>query len=348
VTSPFVSYAQNHEDVVLARALRPDRRIGSWIDVGAGDPVTDSVTAAFSERGWSGINVEPLPAEHAALCAQRPADNNLPVALGREPGSTKLYEGPASNRGSSTTVPELAEAYIESGEEFTPIDVPVRTLAEITMQSAIGEVDFLKIDVEGAEADVLAGADWSSFRPRIVVVEATIPNTAIPNHEAWEGILLDVGYEFALFDGLNRFYVHANEPDLRDVVATPANVLDDYVPYEWARRVDEAARWAEVLEARLAECTAWAQDLERARAEAGRSVRFALDRAAITEEVAMDLRDDLAAAQLTTARALADAGLALDRAHRCEAELRALMDTRLLRHTAQLRRAYGVLRKLLS
>ena len=48
---PFVSYAQNHEDVVLARALHPDDRTGFWVDVGAGDPVVDSVTAAFAERG---------------------------------------------------------------------------------------------------------------------------------------------------------------------------------------------------------------------------------------------------------------------------------------------------------
>ena len=48
---PFVSYAQNREDVVLARALRADDRRGFWVDVGAGDPVLDSVTAAFAERG---------------------------------------------------------------------------------------------------------------------------------------------------------------------------------------------------------------------------------------------------------------------------------------------------------
>ena len=79
---PFVSYAQNQEDVVLARALHPDDRRGFWVDVGAGDPVLDSVTAAFAERGWRGVNVEPLPREHERLCAARPADTNLRVALG--------------------------------------------------------------------------------------------------------------------------------------------------------------------------------------------------------------------------------------------------------------------------
>ena len=91
---PFVSYAQNREDVVLARALRPDDRRGFWVDVGAGDPILDSVTAAFAERGWRGVNVEPLPREHQRLCAARPADTNLRVALGARAGLGKLFVEP--------------------------------------------------------------------------------------------------------------------------------------------------------------------------------------------------------------------------------------------------------------
>jgi hypothetical protein len=55
---PFISYGQNSEDVVLWRALR-DIGTGFYVDVGAGDPKEDSVTHAFYERGWSGINIEP-------------------------------------------------------------------------------------------------------------------------------------------------------------------------------------------------------------------------------------------------------------------------------------------------
>ena len=95
---PFVSYAQNQEDVVLARALRPDDREGFWVDVGAGDPVLDSVTAAFAERGWRGVNVEPLPREHERLCAARPADTNLRVALGATAGQGNLFVEPTEKR----------------------------------------------------------------------------------------------------------------------------------------------------------------------------------------------------------------------------------------------------------
>ena len=58
VTSRFVSYAQNFEDVILWRALH-DVTPGFYIDIGANSPTIDSVTKAFYERGWRGINVEP-------------------------------------------------------------------------------------------------------------------------------------------------------------------------------------------------------------------------------------------------------------------------------------------------
>ena len=307
---PFVSYAQNQEDVVLARALRPDDRGGFWVDVGAGDPVLDSVTAAFAERGWRGVNVEPLPREHERLCAARPADTNLRVALGATAGLGKLFVEPAEkreragpdapiDRGASTMVPELAERYRADGQEFTPIEVPIWTLAQVVADHVPGPVEFLKVDVEGFEREVLAGADWSSFRPRVVVMEATVPKSDEPAHEGWEPMLFEVGYRFAMFDGLNRFYAHSDEPGLLRALAIPANVFDDFVPYAWAHQVDQA--------------------LQRARS----------------------LEDALTAARLRSTRALADS-------HRVRAELHALRAARTFRYTASLRNVYATLRRVFS
>ncbi len=114
-----------------------------------------------------------------------------------------------------------------------------------------GPVDFLKVDVEGFEREVLAGADWYSFRPRVVVMEATVPKSDEPAHEAWEPTLLEAGYRLALFDGLNRFYARADEPALLQTLAIPANVLDDFVPYVWTHQVDQAQQWAHSLEEAL-------------------------------------------------------------------------------------------------
>jgi FkbM family methyltransferase len=334
----FVSYAQNQEDVVLARALHPDNRGGFWVDVGAGDPVLDSVTAAFAERGWRGVNVEPLPREHERLCAARPADTNLRVALGARAGVGKLFVEPAEkpergdpdapiDRGASTMVPELAERYRADGQEFTAIEVPIWTLAQVVADHVRGPVDFLKVDVEGFEREVLAGADWSSFRPRVVVMEATVPKSDEPAHEAWEPMLLEAGYRFALFDGLNRFYVHADEPALLQTLAIPANVFDDFVPYAWAHQVDQAQQWAHSLEDALThaqqERDQLYEDVRRARATG----RYEHNQAGVAAE--------------STVRALAET-------HRVRTELHALRATRTFRYTASLRNIYATLRHVFS
>lgn len=80
--SKFVSYAQNCEDVILWRALRHVEH-GFYIDAGANDPDMDSVTKAFYERGWRGINIEPIEEWHERLKAHRPQILILHLPLAR-------------------------------------------------------------------------------------------------------------------------------------------------------------------------------------------------------------------------------------------------------------------------
>jgi FkbM family methyltransferase len=335
----FVSYAQNHEDVVLARALRPDDRPGVYVDVGAGHPIIDSVTCAFAERGWSGVNIEPLTREHEMLCVARPRDVNLNVALGSVPGVGKLYEAPAENRGSSTMVPEYADRYAAAGDEFVPVEVRVRTLAQVTDEHVSGPVDLLKIDVEGYEREVLLGGDWEWSRPRIVVVEATMPNTTRPAYEAWEPLLLDAGYRCALFDGLNRFYAQADDPDALEALATPANVLDDFVPFEWVDQLASASTYAAEIERLLREC-------EERLGVVARRARLSESELAIAQDALAELNDALAATERRTAHAVAARADLAGLVNALQDELDAMRQTRVFRHTAVLRGYYARVRRL--
>ena len=228
---PLTSYAQNREDVLLARAFQPWQKTGFWIDVGAGHPREGSVTALFSDFGWRGLNIEPLEAEYALLCRDRPNDINVKVAVGSTAGSAVLYAGPPENRGMSTLVKEYGEALLETG--FEKIVVPVVTLEQLVSEYIHGSVDFLKIDVEGYEASVLEGVDLRALRPTVIMVEATKPGTSTPSHEVWEPLIIRQGYRFALFDGLNRIYVsELADPSFLAALSTPVNVLDEYLLYE--------------------------------------------------------------------------------------------------------------------
>ena len=227
--SPLISYAQNGEDIVLARALKPWERKGFWVDCGAGHPKYDSVTKLFSQFGWTGINIEPLDEEFTLLTQDRPLDVNIQCLLGEQEGIGSIFAGPAENRGSSTTDPKLVERYAKDfGQTFHESQVPVRTLRDILRDDQFPAIDFLKIDVEGAEVEVLRGIDLFTCKPKILVIEATQPNSNELVHELWEDRVLSSGYICALFDGLNRFYVQTNDSESFKLLAAPANVLDDY------------------------------------------------------------------------------------------------------------------------
>ena len=260
MVGPFVSYAQNAEDVVLARGLKPDDQPGFWIDVGANHPLSDSVTAAFSSAagGASTSNRSPTCTLH--LPRGRPRDINLRVALADRPGRSTLFAGPGAFRGNATLESDQAEAWRADGIEMTEIEVEVMTLGAVVDDYVPGPVDFLKVDVEGTERAVLGGVDWHTFRPRVVLVEATEPNSTVQSHGSWEPILTDAGYRFVLFDGLNRFYVRDDEAELAEALSVPANPLDDYVDHRLLHALDDC----DALQAELA---AVRSELDAARGE---------------------------------------------------------------------------------
>ena len=222
----IVSYAQNFEDVMLWRALGHVRE-GFWIDIGAADPDRLSVTRAFSERGWRGVNVEPVLPQYARLCNARPRDINLNMAAGAAPGRVTFHRIGAT--GLSTLDAGIAEAHRSRGWHVETQTVAVVTLADICRRHVRGEVHFLKIDVEGAEAEVLRGADFEACRPWIVLVESIRPDTGESSHAAWEGRLLAYGYRFVWFDALNRFYVAEERlDDMAKHFVLPPNVHDGF------------------------------------------------------------------------------------------------------------------------
>jgi FkbM family methyltransferase len=235
----FVSYAQNGEDVLLFRVLSEVGR-GFYIDVGAQGPTGDSVTRAFYERGWRGINIEPTETDFAALAEARPGDVNLNVAVADQAGERTFFEIPGT--GLATLDAGLAERHRGAGFAVNARTVPVRTLSDICDELRVTEVHFLKIDVEGAEKAVLQGFDLARYRPWVVLVEATEPNSTVPTHQDWEPLLTGRGYLFACFDGLNRYYVAGERRALLSAFAAPPNVFDRYVRHSEWQAVQSARR----------------------------------------------------------------------------------------------------------
>jgi len=236
---PWLSYAQNAEDVRLRRAFEGQPK-GFYIDVGANHPINDSVTKHFYDIGWTGINVEPSPEPYELIVKHRTRDINLNVGCSDSDGSLTLHVGRGRATGMSTMTDGEAAVHRSKGFEFDVITVPVTTLASIcTEHVGDRQIDFLSIDVEGHERAVLEGADFSRFRPRVVVIEATRPNTNEPTHQDREHLIVRHDYEFVVFDGLNRYYVRREDAGLGPKIALAPNVFDDFAPYRYQRQIDE-------------------------------------------------------------------------------------------------------------
>lgn len=235
---PFISYAQHGEDVLLWRALG-HLGFGCYVDVGAHDPVHLSTTKLFYDRGWTGINIEPSPDHFRALAAQRRRDVNLQCAVGDHVGMIPFFEIPGS--GLSTTDRDVVESHRKADWTTQVLEVPLRTLSSIVTEHPLPAVHFLKVDVEGTEESVLRGTDFTTFRPWIVVVEATMPLTKERSDQPLAALLHAADYVFAYFDGINSFFVAEEHRDLLRHFDRPVSPLDGHVLYS---AVESAARIA--------------------------------------------------------------------------------------------------------
>jgi FkbM family methyltransferase len=233
-----VSYAQRLEDYHLARVFE-GWPAGTYVDVGGGHPVADNVTFHFYLAGWRGLVVEPQ-AHLADLYPHiRPRDVIAKTLVGRTVGEIEFFEV-AGLHGFSTSVAEHAQSAKALGAAVKPVRRPITTLSALCRASGISSIDVLKVDVEGAEADVLAGHDWQALRPKVVVVEAVAPGSMKPAWESWEPDLIAKGYRFAFFDELNRFYVADEVAELASRFPASAAAWDVAEhPFDYGRALDK-------------------------------------------------------------------------------------------------------------
>jgi len=172
-SSRRVSYAESGEDLLLSSLIGEDKRAGFYVDVGANHPNRFSNTRYFYRRGWRGINIDPLPGMKRLFDIYRPRDVNLQCAIAREQGMMTYYmfdDSPLNGCSAELSAHRAnVQGYLQTGHMQVPT-VTLRQVLDEHLPAGTG-IDFLTVDVEGMDLDVLLSNDWSRYRPRFVLVE---------------------------------------------------------------------------------------------------------------------------------------------------------------------------------
>ena len=208
-----LSYSQEGEDLVLRRLLE-GRESGFYVDVGAHHPWRFSNTFIFYQRGWRGMNIDATAEAIARFHKARRRDINVVAAVssdGREL-TMRMFNEPALN----TLDPQQHTNLPEHFRVVSERKMQTRRLADILKENlpAGQQIDFLSVDVEGMDLEVLRSNDWTRFRPRYVLCES-LGQTAVEVADGPVSLFLaEQGYEFLAKTVHTAFYqIRAAQPD---------------------------------------------------------------------------------------------------------------------------------------
>ena len=219
------SFAQNFEDIYLNRLFK-EKKTGFYVDVGAHHSKNDSVTKLFYDRGWSGINIEPIQESFEEIARNRPRDITIRSAIADYSGKGTITN--FIDTGLSTLHQDYIKMHIkELDHKFNEEEVEITTLDKVFLDYGVKNIDFLKIDVEGFEDRVLYGLNLTKFRPVVIVFEDTVPTRSekIENQKLYK-YLIKNRYEKVFFDGLNSYFLSEENLHLSHNFDIPVNVFD--------------------------------------------------------------------------------------------------------------------------
>lgn len=202
---PLLHFSLNGEDIILQQLFK--KRDGFYVDVGAHHPTHFSNTYLLYRRGWHGINIDATPGKIDAFKSARPHDINIECAVSasREPLAFFLFDKSALNTGSPTMAAEeerLGHPILQK------VTVAGRPLADI-LNEYLPEgqhIDFMNIDVEGADMDVLTTNDWGRYAPSVIAIEDITFSPAHPEHSESYRFLTAKGYVVRAFMGTTLIF----------------------------------------------------------------------------------------------------------------------------------------------
>lgn len=204
-----ISYAQEGEDLVLSRLIGM-KSDGFFIDIGAHDPKRFSNTYRFYQLGWRGINIDPLPGMKTRFDAIRPEDVNVEAAIGPKEQALKYYmfNEPALNTFDAAEAEK--KAAIAPYQIIDTRTIQCLSLEDVFINNSISfnrKIDFLSIDVEGFEMEVLQQINLHIFQPTVIALEELSIDVFAHERSAAGKYLEESGYQLSARTVNTSFYV---------------------------------------------------------------------------------------------------------------------------------------------
>ncbi len=194
-------FGQSAEDFLLQRWL-PERD-GTYIDVGAGEPVRGSNTYVFYKQGWRGILVEPIRLNCQVLKLLRPQDEILQILVGNIDSVVDFYEFEPYQY--STTLKSVAANCLDKSIRLKSVSqIGIVPLSSFAPNMTPDQPTLISIDVEGADLAVLESNDWSRTRPRAICVEEW---NHLLSGGVLEAFLTERNYKRVSYTGLSSIYI---------------------------------------------------------------------------------------------------------------------------------------------
>jgi FkbM family methyltransferase len=195
------SYSQIHEDLLIDAILNVEK--GFYIDIGANDPQHFSNTKRFYDKGWNGINIDPNPKCYEKFIDTRTRDINLNLGISSIRGELQFYEltyPPLSSFSKEMAIINAENFGIKIEKEYK---VKVICLKDIYQEYVDNKtVDFISIDTEGHEMQVLEGNNWEKYRPKLLIIETGRLHSEIYDY------VISKNYSPIIHNNLNAIFIN--------------------------------------------------------------------------------------------------------------------------------------------
>ena len=194
---PSIHYGEFGEDVFINRIFK-DIKIGRYVDVGCYHPFKGSLTAQLYKKGWNGINIDLSKSSIDLFNIIRKKDINLNLAISDFDGETNYYENSPINQQNSL---------IKDNDNQKKIKIQCKRLSSILLENHYNSFEYLNIDVEGSEQNVINGIDLGKYRPILITIENN--NLHLKDYIESEiyNILIKNNYTFINKTGVTNFFL---------------------------------------------------------------------------------------------------------------------------------------------